>query len=1214
MALDPQERQELRLYLLGRLEPEGRLHAVEERMLTEPEYYEELLIAEDEVVDAYVNGALGADERERFEQHFLVTPERRRKLRFARALSGYVARASESHATKPAWESRAAKAAGRGLLPAFLRPLFATPLRAAAVALLLVACVLLGLRLYDRTDPAVREGLEAMRRAYENTRPFESRITDWQYAPWSVTRGGDARTPDALLLKRAELRLHEAVERSPGPESRQALGRFYLAQKQFAQATPLLEEALKEDGDDASLHNDLGVALLEQVRAERERGAGEPSEKSFETLARSADHFERAVRLDPSFKEAHFNRAISYQEMLLWRQAEEAWREYLRLDATSPWADEARKNLKQLEEGGRAASPDAGESLKAFLAAARSADDEAAWKVVGRTYTSAGNVVTNRLLDAELGLEAPGDTFGQEGPLPALTYLARLEREKDGDLYTSDVLNHYRRATPPQREQLREARALLKTGYELFKDSKWAAAVAEYEKAREAFERAGDAAGRAFVDYRLAHCRVFMPDSAKARADFERLAALTEASRYRWLHAHALYGLAHVHINSNEFSRAAEYSGRALSAFERAGDFNGVLRALVQLADVNRDLNRTGRALAYLQRGLTLMSEGPADPQQRWGLLVQVAMNLSSRRLNTAALFYQKEALGVALDMKRPLLVSRSYGYVGTAFASLKMYAEALESATRAFEIGRGMAREGAEIVANASLQSGDILRESGQCGLAVEAYDRSLQLYGEQKDEYYRYAAHRGKLLCFMDAGDDAAAGSELRAVLELFDRYRSKITAESQRNSFFDKHQGVYDLAIRYGYERLRDPAAAFEYSEQSRARSLLELMRRGGEVLDEGGAPDLSLSAETRPLSLEELRAGLPEGARVLQYAVLEDRVLIWVLSKTGLQAAEAPVGAQELTEKVRDYLAAASAPPAGGEAALAALSSDLYRLLVAPAEPHLRGAKFVCLVPDKVLHYLPFVALVSPASGKYLMEEYELGMAPSSSIFVAQTAKARERAARGEEHLLSVGEASFDRAAFPGLPSLPSAAKEAADVSGFYDAGRRLLLRSDAFEQAVKSELPKADVAHFAMHYVVNESSEMLSGFPLAPARAPGGEAEDGFLQSYEIYKMSLPRTRLVVLSACRTGIEQQYGGEGAVGVARPFLVAGVPLVVASLWPVDTDASAELMVGFHRQRRRAGVPATEALRRAQIEMARGPDARYRHPYYWAPFVAIGGRTSF
>ena len=107
-------------------------------------------------------------------------------------------------------------------------------------------------------------------------------------------------------------------------------------------------------------------------------------------------------------------------------------------------------------------------------------------------------------------------------------------------------------------------------------------------------------------------------------------------------------------------------------------------------------------------------------------------------------------------------------------------------------------------------------------------------------------------------------------------------------------------------------------------------------------------------------------------------------------------------------------------------------------------------------------------------------------------------------------------------------------------------------------------------------------------------------------------MNLARTRLVVLSACQTGIEQQLRGEGPIGFARSFLVAGTPVVVASLWPVDSDATSELMILFHRFRKLEHLSTTEALTRAQQEiMTRG---NYRNPYYWAGFIAIGGYSEF
>lgn len=108
-------------------------------------------------------------------------------------------------------------------------------------------------------------------------------------------------------------------------------------------------------------------------------------------------------------------------------------------------------------------------------------------------------------------------------------------------------------------------------------------------------------------------------------------------------------------------------------------------------------------------------------------------------------------------------------------------------------------------------------------------------------------------------------------------------------------------------------------------------------------------------------------------------------------------------------------------------------------------------------------------------------------------------------------------------------------------------------------------------------------------------------------------MKFTRTRLVVLSACQTGIERAYRGEGAIGLARPF-IAGVPLVVASLWPVESDVTADLMISFHKHRKQDHVSTVEALRRAQLEMLSHQQPNSPQNYGWAAFVTIGGYAEF
>lgn len=1199
MTPTPEVQERLRRYVLGQLAEDARAE-LEKGLLANDELFEELLAIEDEIIDDYLGERLNASDRAAFENHFLATPERHEQLKFGRAFDRYLSR-----------QAAVARKSETGVSTSrpWSRTLFSSPLRIAFAAILLIGISLGAWQIFFKQSE-VDKGLLALNAAYREQRPVESRISGLDYAHYSATRGSDNEKVDQNELRRAELILLEALKRNPTPAARHALGKVFLAKKDFAKAIEQFDEAVKGDPNNAQMYSDLGVAWLETGKIDRQSTA--PG-KAMEDFGRSVENLNKAIELNPNLLPALFNRALLYQEMQARGEAEASWKDYLQKDPGSPWSDEAKRNLKQLQEnvGNTSWSPD--QAVEEFLAAQKMGHDDAAWKVLTRNYTSAGNEVTNRIIK---GVVEPGAAPGITEPSAALSYIAHLELVRGGDRYTSDLVNHYQGKNSEQRKILAEGLQRMRTGYALFTVSKFSNAIKEYAEARRRFAQAGDLAEQTFADYRLAHCYLFLPDLEKAEVTFKRLSVICGTRNYRWLLAQCLFGLAHASVNSNQYSQALEYSERALAAFERVGDTNGILKCLTQLADLNQVLNRIEAALGYLSKGLNQSSEMPTEPMQKWGVLNEIAFSLSSKQLHRAALIYRNEALDLALKLKRPLIISRSYGYVGMEYASLKLYPEAISAAVKAEETGASMADStgGLEIFANASQQLADIHRHAGDCDKAIQAYDRSIDSYKKLKVEYYSYAAHKGKLLCYLRSSDDQAVGNELSQVLALAEDYRVNITEESQRLSFFSVQQSIYDLAIYYEWKRTRNPVRAFEYSEISRARSLLDQIRLGAQVSRKSDQPRLKLPAVTRSMSLEEIKRGIPADSQILQYAVLNDRLLAWVVNSSAIHYIEVPIGSEQLSQKVRTYLDSVNKAPSNAENGLTKAAEDLYRLLVLPVEPFLDKSKYLCIVSDKMLHYLPYNTLISPVTAKYLMEDYDIGSAPSASTFVYLTRSAQQKAGAFEENLLSVGNPRFNRAKFGSLVELPSAATEAETVSDFYK-NSRVLLREEATETAIRAGIEKANVAHLATHYVLQDRAEMLSGFPVTPENSAGErESANGFLQSYEIYGMNLRRTRLVVLSACQTGIEQQYGGEGAVSAARPFIVAGVPSIIASLWPVDSASSARLMANFHSYRIRGTMPTTRALRQAQIDMARGPDTRYQHPYYWAAFLAIGGHTSY
>jgi CHAT domain-containing protein len=288
--------------------------------------------------------------------------------------------------------------------------------------------------------------------------------------------------------------------------------------------------------------------------------------------------------------------------------------------------------------------------------------------------------------------------------------------------------------------------------------------------------------------------------------------------------------------------------------------------------------------------------------------------------------------------------------------------------------------------------------------------------------------------------------------------------------------------------------------------------------------------------------------------------------------------------------------------------------LYRILIEPVEPFLDKNKYIYVVPDKILNYLPFHALKSPGTGRYLIEDHVIGFDPSSSIFILCTEAAAAKDDGREERLLAVGNPSFNSKQFPSLTNLTSAASEATKIASGYKSGATLI-EDRAREKAVWIELPAADVIHLASHYVIDKRSPMHSGLLLAAEPVEAGSGEfDGLLQISELFGLKFNRPRLAVLSACQTGIEQSYRGEGAFSFARSFIKVGVPIVAASLWPVDSNPTKDMMIGFHDYRRRGHRSTIEALRQAQLDMLKGDDPAYRHPYFWASFVIIGGHARY
>ena len=1236
MILLPEQEDQIRRYLLGVATPD-EVEQVETDLLRGDENVDRLLMIEDELITDYALGALKRRERELLEKNFFSTPERQERLMIARELVKQVSTydkwetVEEMGETRVGNKSKAARQMWKWVA-ALLRPgqsgwpgqiRWKIPVSAALV-------IGLGLGIWGlwrgyrgiEVDARLEKGMVALNLAYRERRLVKARITELQYAPFRETRGGseadgEQAGVDLPARRRAFDLLDDAVRESSTDgapaAAHHAMGRLYLARKNFEDAIAEFEAALKTAPNNARIHSDLGAALMEKSDLEASRKSG----RDPRTIDRSLEHLNRSIELDGSLLEPLFNRALLRQSLGQLFQAKEDWDNYLKKDSASLWAEEAMRNLKLIEERNKRVSQRGEELFLAFQQALQAGNEEQVWSVFIRSHFRLGNHIAARLIDETLVFAQEGRAQDAVARWQVLNDLGALAERKSGDRYVADLARVYRPSSAARARALAEARSLLKEAFKTYSDSRPSQAITKYAQAQAIFRRHGDLGEALLSEYQIGLCYLQQADMRRSLESYNEAAQASEARAYKWLQSLALNGLANAQMRLTEYSNAIVTCRRAHQLAREIGDENGRLRSLNMLTGLYEKLGKFREAWRVAQECLALSEKIAADQSQVVTIYSISARSFYSLGLHSAALDYARETLRLAEAVNSPRVMSRYLTNTGLAYARLGKYEEAIEHIKRGMRIGQSAHPEALarEMTAHAALFLGQTYRLSGAGAEAAAMIEQAADFCREKDDPLLLQRVAKERLLGHIARGEETEARNSLRSMIALYEEMRARIPDESDRNSFFAREQSVYDIAIDFTAARPDSAREAFEYSETSRARSLLDAFHNRQQTEAIAGISKQRFSGVASPLTLSEIQSRMPERTQLLQYAALEDKLIIWLVTSRRFEQTTVKVPLTKLTGLATDYLAQISGPDGGHNQRWRQKAEELYNILLRPVAPLIEPNKQICIVPDKILNRLPYGALISSSTGRYLIEDYLPIYAPSASLFVLCAEEADRKSGLSPEHLLSVGNPSFDRSAFPDLEDLAAAARESEEIVKFYPS-HLLLVGPDAKKKAVLREIERAEVIHLATHYDPNPTSPLSSRLALAAETEPGGQASrrKGALLVGEIYRLDLRHARLAVLSACQTWAEDYLNGEGAVGVSRPFLAAGVPVVVSSLWKIDSPATRNMMIEFHRIRKTQKMPSAEALREAQLGMMRGAETVYRHPYYWASFIVAGGYSSF
>jgi CHAT domain-containing protein len=1084
-----------------------------------------------------------------------------------------------------------------------------------APALVVVALLGGGLTAYLSfwRQSAEERTLARVREVYREARVLQARVTGgFTHQQYVTTRGsGDIAGVDESQRVALLSELSQEVTTYQEAAARHNLGRLLILRGDLDPAERQFLLALKESPRDAGLLADLGALYYE--RSLREGGEG------HDLLEKAVEHTSKAIEADPKLPEAWFNRALCYERMHLFLQAESDWKQYLTFDVDSSWAEEAREHLNKLRERATRLEKLEQTAQTEFQAAETAGDEARMRELVTHHFILVQNLAMDQLFDQYLGAAIAGEKRQADQRLLSLKRIGRLIGEVKGDRFVADAVDFVARGDLPAKRESQAVHHLLRQAIQEQARGNKGAACELYAKARNIAQRIGDYPHAEMATLGLARYNHNKGESKELVTLRNKLVSDSKRRNHLQIHAKALLAMANAEGAAQRHTLGLEYSREAVEIARGLGDAETEINGSRFVGCAYASLGDHDSAVKWLSDSVSLLRDSWIKPIQAAAAYNEMGEILFRKGKYPIALPYQHEAVRVCEQSGNAMLLTLMIQRLGLTYGMLGRQEEAArylkDAVARAEALPDQMARLQLQI--DMYTKSGDFYLQQKKFNEAIAVYRQALESIGGADKRFYLSSIRQGLATAYMANGQDAEAEAQLKESIRLAEEARGQISDAQGRSTFLASQQGVYRAMVKFQFLNKSDPAAAFNYAEIAKGRDLLDALSGARHVTVNDGQAKLALSGSATPLTLEQAQRALPANVQLAQYVAGEDRLMIWLVTRDRVITAKSNVGADGLRKKVTAYLEALRARAPLDQ--LNRQASDLYQLLIAPISQRLDQNLALCVAPDGVLQDLPFAALVSPESKRYLVEDFTLVVNPSASVF-ARAIELSLRKQRSEpETFLGFGNPRFDQQRFPKLQALPASEQELERIQLLYPH-RLIFNRRQATESALVKQIGEYQIVHLATHALSDKQSSMLSAIVLADesqiatrtaatAKTPDGIAFDGALQAQEIYSLKPERTRLVVLSSCRSGLGDERRNEALGGLAQAFLVAGVPAVVASLWDIDDDSAAGLMEKFHAAHRVNKLPFGQALRQAQLSFLQTSSVKRRHPFFWATFIVTG-----
>ena len=957
-----------------------------------------------------------------------------------------------------------------------------------------------------------------------------------------------------------------AQERGAGVECPMASpdnsGPRWIGDRSSVSLTSLSAENLQKSRDPVRL-SDLAAAYLIRAKEEHEPGA----------FVRALDAATRAVSLDPSLKEAQFNRSLALDRLGLHYEAESAWTHYLQTDSGSTWSKLARAQRDELRK------PSEPDLWRLQLPELRTAADRGDAIRVRQIVKSFPQLARELALEEVLGQW--GDQFlaqdaadAKQSAEMALALGAAL-REVNGDRSVETVAAVVARAQESPSEfwaaGLARGHRAFREGMAAFRRLATEEAGLRFAEAVKESARSGSpiglwaTAGRARVE-------AYDGDHASARKDFESVLADARRLSFTSLVGWCEWGLGWVESRQGDFLQATRRFLLAEEAYRQTRDIENLAAIASFLGENLASLGQGDEAWRHRRLALVTLRRHPVS-LRRHVALMDSSWSAMKEGLGAAGLAFQDEALQAAAVVEDPVRLAETNWARSRILVELGRSEDARQALQQASQYTRlappGSPRKRLE--ADLAWARGDILRRLGS-GAALADLTSAIQSYEALKVPLnFAYASYsRAQLL--LNMGNSLEAEEDLSRSLRTLEELVTELDEDDLRISYSESIQDIYDDLIRYRWTWNRDPLAALSALERARG---------------------LGAAAEDEWVRIKE---NIDPGTVVIEYGLLEDRLLIWTIGADGIQSMERIVERSRLeglVESFREEILRGDRPDR-----LEAISSALYDLLIPPS---VDIGCMLYLIPDQVLNQVPFAALYNRRTRRFLVQDHAIAWVPSLSYLRFQ--ENDQQQTKAPSSVLLVADPVINHSLFPSLSSLRGARAEMEAVKALFPSAT-LLERDEATKDRLLAELERAEVFVFSGHAFSHASRPSRSHLVVSPSSKTG---DPGMLLAGDLVRRSFGKLRVVVLSACTSVGPRSARSSGITGLARPFLLSGAESVVGSLWAVEDRRTRDFMREFYRVLAHGG-PADKALRQAQLQAVSHSESAWQEISVWASFVCV------